>query len=215
MNIYLLIVLKAFLPVAATSFALVWWALRKDYLHGATSLGEYENLQKSEKQARKAAKKAERSERKAKGKAQAKAGSNGSTVHADVAGSDLEIAAELETLTDELQPGKAKHDFLHNKWMQFGGGFYGVVAFYTYVLIEIDEVWDFFVGLANLFNENLVRLVIQFFIQSFMNFIAAVTWPVYWLSRVHNDQWLWVIAAYAGYWLGAKAAFQFSQARTD
>ena len=211
MNIYLLIIFKAFLPVAVTTFALVWWALRKDYLHGATSLGEYESRQKSEKQARNAAKKAARSERKAKGKA----GSSESTLHADVAGSDLEIAGELETFTDDPRPGKPKHDFLHDKWMKFGGGFYGVVAFYTYVLIEIDEVWDFIGSLANLFNENLVRLVIQFFIESIMNFIAAVAWPVYWLNRVHSEQWLWVIAAYAGYWLGARAAFRYNQSRTD
>lgn len=199
MGNYLLIVLKSFLPIAITSFCLVWWALRKDYLHGATSMGEYESLQKSEKQARKEAKKAKRAERKA-----AKATSSNNAV-------DLEIEAQIDRLANGGATAKPKHDFLHSKWMEFGGGFYGVMAFYTYVLIELDEVRDFFVGLANLLNQNLVNLVIKFFIQSIMNFITAITWPVYWLSRIHGEHWLWIIGAYSGYWLGAHAAFRYSR----
>jgi hypothetical protein len=201
------ILLKAGLPIAVTSFALVWWALRKDYLGGASTLSEYEQWKKTDDRARKAAKK----EQKARRKAQRQATHSTALEAAPAATGELQQSAEIDVdgLTEELHPGKRKSDFLHSKWMEFGGGFYGVVAFYTYVLIELDEVKDFFIGLFHLFDQGLISLLVNFFVQSIMNFIAAITWPVYWLSRIHTEQWLWVIGAYGGYWLGTRAAFRF------
>ena len=218
---FIWILLKAGTPIAVTSFALVWWALRKDYLGGASTLGEYAQWKKADDQARKAEKKQRKAQRKAERRsqrAQANPGSGSATraipgTEDPSTGNPDPLAAPTDgaTLSQELDPRKRKFDFLHSKWMEFGGGFYGVVAFYTYVLIEVGEVKDFLVGLGNLFNQGLVSLIINFFVQSIMNFITAITWPVYWLSRIHTEQWLWVIGAYGGYWLGARAAFRFNQ----
>jgi hypothetical protein len=52
---------------------------------------------------------------------------------------------------------------------------------------------------------GLISLAINLFIESIMNFVAAIAWPVYWLGRA-QPFWLWLIVAYAGYWLGVRAA---------
>lgn len=218
---FIWILLKSGLPIAVTSFGLVWWALHQDYLGGASTLDEYEQWKKADDRARKAARKEQKAQRKAEQRAMRSdapkaSRSAGSKVLTDESGEpqkSAQIAADQ--LDDELQPGKRKFDFLHSKWMEFGGGFYGVVAFYTYVLIEIGEVKDFFAGLIHLFDQGLVSLLVKFIIQSIMNFVTAIAWPVYWLSRIHSEQWLWVIGAYGGYWLGARAAFRIRQHQTD
>lgn len=218
---FIWILIKAGTPIAVTSFALVWWASRNDYLGGASTLDEYAQWKKADDQARKAEKKQRKAQRKAERRnqrAQANAGSGsasraipGTEEPSTTSPDPLTAPSDAATLSEELDPRKRKFDFLHSKWVEFGGGFYGVVAFYTYLLIELGEVKDFFAGLANLLNQSLVGLLVNFFIQSIMNFVIAITWPVYWLSRIHSEQWLWVIGAYGGYWLGARAAFQVSQ----
>lgn len=190
---FLLILLKSSIPIAATSFGLVWWALRKDYLGGARSLDEYEQWTKAENQNRKA----EKLRRK-----QAKRNAE-------------PVTDEVQSVTEDLQPAKRKFDPLHSKWMEFGGGFYGVVAFFTYVLVELGEIRDFFLNFSDLFRGELVSMIVQFFVESVKNFVVAIAWPAYWLGRIQSEQWLWIIGAYGGYWLGARAAFRFGQSRSN
>ena len=103
---------------------------------------------------------------------------------------------------------------VHNKWMKFGGGFYGAVGLYTFLVIEIREVIDFAQGyegmdamMATMGNTSFVDLAINFFINSFKNFIAAIAWPGYWPSEIDtNNIWLWGLIAYGGYWLGLQFA---------
>ncbi|HKJ17591.1 MAG TPA: hypothetical protein VJ984_09605 [Xanthomonadales bacterium] len=99
---------------------------------------------------------------------------------------------------------------VHNKWLKFGGGFYGVVALMTFVIVELGEITSFFGD----FSENMGRLsklnldlIINFFIDSLMNFVTAIAWPKYWIDRIDmNHIWVWFLAAYGGYWLGARMA---------
>ncbi len=98
---------------------------------------------------------------------------------------------------------------VHNKWLAFGGGFYGLVATITFVIVEIGEVWDFLGNLADSLRQLAdfsLDMVISFFINSLMNFFTALAWPVYWIPEVRGEFWIWFLAAYAGYWLGVKAA---------
>lgn len=189
MTHFLLIILKVFFPIAITSFALVWWALRQDYLGGASSLGEYERWKKAENRSRKAEQK-RRKEAKRKGTVEATHAAN-----------------------TQGNPDKRKFDPLHSKWMKFGGGFYGVVALFTYALVELGEIRDFLLNFSDLFRASLVSMIVQFFIESIKNFITAIAWPAYWLRRIDGDQWLWIVSAYAGYWLGTRAAFRIDQKR--
>ncbi len=188
---YLLILLKSGIPIAATSLVLVWWALRQDYLGGANSLDEYEQWKKAESQNSKAEKKRRK---------QAKR-------------DPVAAAAEVNSGAEDRQPAKRKFDPLHSQWSEFGGGFYGVVALFTYAVIEIGEIRDFLSSFTELLRGELISMVVNFFIESLKNFITAITWPAFWLGRIHSEQWLWFAGAYGGYWLGARAAFRFSQHR--
>ncbi|MEP0202782.1 MAG: hypothetical protein ABJ084_14320 [Halioglobus sp.] len=99
-------------------------------------------------------------------------------------------------------------------WFRFGGGFYGLVALYTWLLIEADDLLEFFGGLANIVVNldpgALLGLLIEIFVESLINFVAAIAWPSYWLSA-WSSPWLLLAAAYAGYWLGIKAARRATQ----
>jgi hypothetical protein len=99
---------------------------------------------------------------------------------------------------------------VHNKWLAFGGGFYGVVALLTYGVIELGEIRDFINnlgGLLHLFANLSLNLVIDFLVDSFLNFFTALAWPIYWMSEIRGAPvWIWFVAAYAGYWAGTRFA---------
>ncbi|MBT8062758.1 MAG: hypothetical protein KJO85_08740 [Gammaproteobacteria bacterium] len=99
---------------------------------------------------------------------------------------------------------------LHGKWLKFGGGFYGTVALYTYGLIEwveIRETIERFGGFSSFIGELSINLFINMFINGLMNFIAAISWPVYWIREFgSNHMWIWFLVAYGAYWLGMRMA---------
>jgi hypothetical protein len=99
---------------------------------------------------------------------------------------------------------------VHNKWLRFGGGFYGVVGLLTYAVVELGEIRDFFTqfdGLASLISDISVDLFIGLFIDSIKNFVVAIAWPIYWLSDIRSDHiWIWFVVAYLSYWAGSRYA---------
>jgi len=175
--------LLAGIPVAVTSYLLIWWALKNQYLQGASNLKDVQVHFKGVSKARSRQKKDEKKRRKEGGN-----------------------AIEMESGQQESH----KMNPVHNKWLSFGGGFYGVVGLLTYAVVELGEIRDFitqFDGLSSLISGITLQLFIGFFINSIMNFIVAIAWPVYWLSDISSDYiWMWFIAAYAGYWAGTRFA---------
>lgn len=103
---------------------------------------------------------------------------------------------------------------LQKKWMKFGGGFYGLVGLWTFLLIEGREVYGFVTGyegmdavMETLRASSGAELAVAFFKNQLQNFITAVTWPVYWPDVLQSERiWLWAVAAYGGYWIGMKTA---------
>ena len=98
------------------------------------------------------------------------------------------------------------HQIFLSKWMEFGGGFYGVVAVLTYLVVEGREVYDFLTSEATVMA-TIAQLgigdLVQFFINSLMNFITAITWPVYWMGKTsYFSTWVWFLVVYAGYVAG-------------
>ena len=104
---------------------------------------------------------------------------------------------------------REKVDPVTHQWLRFGGGFYGLVALYTWLLIEWDDLASFFTGIWRLvFRLDLgavIGLAVNLFIESIMNFVVAIAWPAYWLAE-YRQPWLLLLAAYGGYWLGIEAA---------
>ena len=167
-------ILNAFtlaLPVAAISFAMVWWALHKGLLK------EKEKFHALKQEIR-AMSKAARNSKKSKKKDR-----------------------------PDMHP-------VQRKWLKFGGGFYGIVAMYTYVLVEWQELVSFVSGFGGFgaFIRNLgIDVIIRIFIEGLMNFVTAISWPLYWMGELGSGQiWVWLGVTYAGYWLGMKSAQHLS-----
>ena len=131
------------------------------------------------------------------------------------------LQAELKTLSKDKENRVKKGDPIHNKWMKFGGGFYGVVGVFTLLVIEWSDIKGFGLGgYREIFNNfgigNLIELGIDLIIESFKNFIAAISWPVYWMDVIDSDRiWLWFVAAYAGYSGGTHLARFQAQVRKE
>lgn len=110
----------------------------------------------------------------------------------------------------KTNPGHSSYDLIHKKWMKFGGGFYGIVALFTWLVIEATDIAQMVINFGGFikFLQNInIGLFIHVFIEALINFIVAIIWPVYWLKQIDTNQaWLWFIAAYFGYWLGIKLA---------
>lgn len=125
----------------------------------------------------------------------------------------IEGGGDASALAQSLEALKGDADrrggagYLHGKWFRLGGGFYGVVGLYTYALIEFDELAELFSGLADLVLRLDVGVLVGFLIESLMNFIAALAWPLYWMERAGSGRfWLWFLVAYGAYWLGLRLA---------
>ncbi|MEE8338765.1 MAG: hypothetical protein V3R56_01405 [Xanthomonadales bacterium] len=176
------------IPVAVTSYLLIWWALKNQYFKDVSTLKDVEGHFKGLSKARSRQKKEEKRRRK-KG----------------------ESAVELETGQQEIH----KMNLVHNKWLSFGGGFYGVVGLLTYAVVELGEIRDFitqFDGFLSLISDITLELFIGFFINSIVNFVVAIAWPAYWLSDIRSDYiWMWFVAAYAGYWAGIRFALHLGR----
>ncbi len=108
---------------------------------------------------------------------------------------------------------------LQKKWAKFGGGFYGIVAFFTYSVVETLEVINTIThlgGFIAFIKHFSADVIIQLFVGALMNFLTAIAWPLYWLKRIETDQvWLWFVMAYAGYWAGVKLAQVLIQRRSQ
>lgn len=110
-----------------------------------------------------------------------------------------------------------KRDFIHKKWSKFGGGFYGIVALLTYIVVEARELIDMVAhlgGLIEFIKQLDIGVMISMFINAIMNFVYAIAWPWYWIENIDsNFIWLWFVVAYAGYWTGLRVALKYMRPR--
>lgn len=106
-------------------------------------------------------------------------------------------------------------DLLYNKLLFFGGGFYGTMALFTYMIIEVVEILSFFGKIIDVTHWHFtfsIQFLIDLFINSIMNIVAAFVWfqtlPKY--IDVNNG-FIWIAAAYLGYLGGV----HFTQLKGD
>ena len=118
---------------------------------------------------------------------------------------------------DKSENSSTQHP-LQKKWAKFGGGFYGIVAFFTYIVVELTEIATMimnFGGFIEFLKQLNFNVIINILIEAITNFITAMIWPLYWLKRIDTDQtWIWFVIAYAGYWAGLKTAQILIQRRS-
>jgi len=103
---------------------------------------------------------------------------------------------------------------IHNKWLYFGGGYYGLMAFSTFIHVEFLEVYNFFANYTSfidLLEQISIGAVIRLIIDSFTNLIPAFTWFLYWpdIIDMHNG-WYWLGGSYVGYSAGEIVARQIA-----
>lgn len=117
--------------------------------------------------------------------------------------------------SDMLENTRKPH-FVEKKWAKFGGGFYGIVGLFTWIVIECLEIIEMisnFGGLWEFLKNFSVQVMINILIGALSNFIAALVWPLYWMKRIDAaNTWVWFVVAYGGYWSGLKLA-QFAVQR--
>ncbi len=105
--------------------------------------------------------------------------------------------------------GSVIADPVLKRWLRFGGGFYGVVALYTLFLVELEDALNFIKAIGDIVISfeftALGSVVLKLLIDSLMNFVVAISWPAYWLQN-QREAWMLLFPAYAGYWLGIRAA---------
>lgn len=176
-------IFKAGIPVAVTSYLLVWWALKNDYLGSVSDMGGVE------REFKRLSKKKSAEKKKVSG---------------------AKESADSELTANSALPDSKRLNPVHNKWMTFGGGFYGVVALLTYAVVELGEIRDFvarYDGLLNLMSQFSFNMLLELFIDAMMNFVVAIGWPAYWLSDIAGEYiWIWFAVAYGAYWAGSKYA---------
>jgi len=128
------------------------------------------------------------------------------------------LAKEKSRNKKEKKP-QAKTDLVHDKWLRFGGGFYGLVALYTYGLVEFREIRDFIAGFGGIFEflrQLNINVFINMFIDALMNFITAIAWPMYWMSDISAERvWLWFLVAYGAYWVGMRLALRKAKQQSE
>ena len=119
-------------------------------------------------------------------------------------------SAEQRAVNKPDEPAGKPNDFIHGKWVRFGGGFYGMLALITYLWVEVQEL----IGLTTNFNFTeltvssiIFTLIIKFILASIFNLVTALTWPFYWANQLTEiSLWMAFISAYLGYWLGESLA---------
>lgn len=93
------------------------------------------------------------------------------------------------------------------RWMKFGGGFYGIGAMWTLIIVELRDLVAFvsaFEGFGGLLEDGIVSLIVAFFINQLQNFITAITWFLYWGDGIGIA--IYLAVAYGGYYAGVQLA---------
>jgi hypothetical protein len=181
------------LPVACFTFLTVQWSIVSGRLPKFSSAkdlqAQYKKIRIESKEAKK----------KAKQKKQA---------------GEPEKVAERQPKQPFFHKGKGG-DILYGKLIFFGGGFYGTMALFTYLIIEVDEILQFFAKIIDVTHWHFtfsIQFVVDLLINSIMNIVAAFIWFQTLPDYVDvNNGFIWIVAAYLGYLGGV----HFTQVKGD
>lgn len=136
------------------------------------------------------------------------------TIDEDDGEIDLDLDVDWGDKKEKDKTKKKKkpkpNNLLHKKWVDFGGGFYGLMAFITFSYIEVLEVFNFVQALESwrqILDYLNFNTLVDVFIQSIKNMIAAFVWFTYWPKQIiMSNGWIWLGLAYGGYHVGRTVA---------
>ncbi|NQZ20427.1 MAG: hypothetical protein HRT53_00050 [Colwellia sp.] len=132
---------------------------------------------------------------------------------------DVELKDAFKKKNNNTQSSlsrKHKKDllFLHSKWVTFGGGFYGLIALLTFIIIELTQVVNFLFSITGW--QDIIALfsldtLIAMIIDSITNMIKAAIWFSYWPDKFNTENFVvWILIAYISYRFAAKYAMRYT-----
>ena len=118
------------------------------------------------------------------------------------------VAARMREMKQSYRSSRAvrRRNPVMAKWMRFGGGFYGLAALWTFIVIELGQFFGFMFnnpGVGSMLQDGLVSFLIEALINQLENFVMALVWFSYWPA---DSTVVWVAVAYLGYWAGMELA---------
>jgi hypothetical protein len=117
------------------------------------------------------------------------------------------ISAQVKKLKEKAgkKAGK-RRNYLYEKWLWFGSGFYGLAGLWTFIVIVTGQFFGFISNIsaaASVFENGLLAGVMAILIAQLGNLLEALLWFTWWPA---DSILLWVLVAYLGYWCGIAMA---------
>jgi len=117
-------------------------------------------------------------------------------------------SANLKEIKSEYKANKEEKsdNYIFDKWMWFGSGFYGLASLWTFAVIEIQDLFNFifnFPGFTRLLNGEFIQIIVNFIVNQVGNLVSAFIWFNFWDD---GSILLCFIVAYFGYWTGMELA---------
>ena len=116
-------------------------------------------------------------------------------------------ATSQENVTLTYDEGdNAKNDFWVTKWLRFGGGFYGLCAIWTLIVLEVQGLVQLILNLPSFmesYSVGVFGLIYLFLKNQIKNFTESISWVVNWGGGFNL---LWILLAYFGYMGGMQLA---------
>ena len=97
-------------------------------------------------------------------------------------------------------------NYMVEKWMWFGSGFYGLAGLWTFAVIEIIDIFRVIFNPSSIIealDEGILSALINLAANQLSNLISAFVWFGYWAD---DGILVWLLVAYAGYWIGVELA---------
>ena len=119
------------------------------------------------------------------------------------------IHASLKEIRKAEKGSKQASDsMLHAKWMKFGGGFYGVAAAWTLIVIEASGIIDVIAHpstVEQMFHNGPGELVAKQIASQVSTFVDAAIWFAWWPGKGQSPV-VWIVLAYVAYIAGLNLA---------
>ncbi|MFT4817120.1 MAG: hypothetical protein ACI80L_002373 [Pseudohongiellaceae bacterium] len=118
------------------------------------------------------------------------------------------IGAEVKSMKKSFKKKKdgGTSNYMVEKWMWFGSGFYGLAGLWTFAVIEATDIFRIILNpslIPDSFDNGLLSAVVNLAVNQFSNFVTAFVWFGYWPDE---GIIIWLLVAYAGYWIGVELA---------
>ena len=122
---------------------------------------------------------------------------------------DEDLEKTIKNKNDKYDTGNHFVD----KWLEFGGGYYGTMALVKFIFLELGEIKEFvqeWPGLTAFIDSLGIDTIVRFFVEQFMNFLWAVMWIVDYLKNYHISE----VAVFVGItWVTHEAARKYARFR--